>query len=386
MSAKSVGISLIRVIFALVYTITILPFTVNFFKSIVNPVTKETLMNMVPLVKIHDFTLPLFLMSLEFAAVGLACAFWTKRSFIQKTGILLLFICCQLLPVTSLYYDVRGRDFQAEKKVFETNKTNEVNSISDRIKRLKIAINTLSEDIRSLSKQKYENTNSINDMFVYRIQPIFEGQELSDDITADIKSEIQKHHISRIRIEKKIEKLLDRKRALETKLAQWEDKLYQVKNKTMEQQTILEYIIRELFTTKSAFIVFLAGIFPLTILGLAFILPKNQNNRLSNNNTFNLQEHLEYGFSLPVEAHLGYAKMLAPSLWAYLTTHNASNTLANESVILHLQNEVDQQTLAKIEELKKEIQLSKLASEAKKYLVETIEKMALKNLSPEEEK
>lgn len=382
---NNIGVILIRVVFALVYTLTILPFTVNFFKGIVDLVNNYTLANLIPLATIHDFTLPFFLMSLEFAAVGLACSFWAKRSTLQKIGILILFLCCQLFPMISLYYDVRGRDYLAEKAAFQTRKEMNISSISNRIHGIGIEINTISKDIQIINRRRHENSNFIDNMMIYRIQPVFNGFELSNDITNDIKSEIQQLKLSRDSAEKKINELYDKKKSLAANLSKWEDELHLAQSQSMKTRTKLEYITQGLYTSKSGFVALIALIFPLTILGLAFVLPKSSDDT-KENDTLVLKDHLKYGFSLPVEAHLGYAKLLEPSLFAQLTTQVVSNSLANENLILHLQNKTSMQAIEKADLLKKEVLSSRLSGEAKQHLINKIDEIVLKNLNHMEEK
>ena len=84
MFKKNVGAFIWRMSFSLVYTAVTLPFMVNFFRSIANPSVEETLLGIIPLVQIHRLMLPLFLMSLEFAAIGLACSVWQKAASTKR--------------------------------------------------------------------------------------------------------------------------------------------------------------------------------------------------------------------------------------------------------------------------------------------------------------
>lgn len=382
---NNIAVILIRVAFALIYTLTILPFTVNFFKGIVDLVDNYTLANLISLATIHNFTLPFFLMSLEFAAVGLACSFWARRSTLHKIGILILFLCCQLFPMISLYYDVRGRDYLAEKAAFQTHKEASVNAISNRIEKLNMEIGTVSRDIQMINRSRYENSNSIDNMMIYRIQPMFSGFELSNDITDDIKSEIHQLKLSRNNAEKKISELYERKMVLSTNLSKWENELHLAQSQSMMTRTKLEYIVQGLYTGKSGFVALIACIFPLTILGLAFVLPKSSNDT-KGSDILSLTSHLARGFSWPVEAHINYAKLLEPFLYTHLATQIVSSSQANENLIFQLQNETNMQAIEKADLLKKEVWSSRLSSEAKQHLIDKIDEIVLKNLNHTEVK
>jgi hypothetical protein len=152
-----------------------------------------------------------------------------------------------------------------------------------------------------------------------------------------------------------------------------------VQSQKARYKTQLEYIVRELITYKSVFAGFIAFLFPLTILAVAFVLSKGSENNYPYS-PFQLQDYLKYGSSLPSDLHLTYSKILAPSVESYMTTLRASKTLANEAVELHLQNETIKHIIDVAEALKEEIQLSTLDENSKNYLISEINSVMTKNL------
>ncbi|EKD56098.1 MAG: hypothetical protein ACD_58C00297G0003 [uncultured bacterium] len=152
---------------------------------------------------------------------------------------------------------------------------------------------------------------------------------------------------------------------------------------------LISCFIGELFIERSLSIVIVIIISAsTTYLGYTFfaIIESICTQKTSRCDLFELSKHLNYSANLPSEAHLNYAKLLTPSLCAYLTTQLVSNSLANENMIFQLQNETNMQTINRAELLKKEVLSSKLSDEAKQHLIDKIDEIVLKNLGHAEVK
>lgn len=376
MPKKNVSSFVWRMAFSLVYTAVTLPFLVNFFRSIANPAIEETLMSIIPLVQIHRLMLPLFLMSLEFAAVALACALWKKAQSTNKVFILLLFLGCQLFPVVSLYYDVRSKDFEMERKVHESNKKELVTSLSNRIKGLDGQISVLSKNLMDMKKGRYDTNKGINQLLLRKELPL--------NLITDMKAEIRERKMLREKDEERGAELFNEKKAIESDRLRLEDELQAAQSKKMRYGTQLEYIVMEAISYKSAFAGFIAFLFPLTILSVAFVLTKGSENNYAVT-SFEFQDYLKYGSSLPRDMHLTYTKMLTPSVSAYMTALQASKSLANEGLVLHLQNEMCRQLIDESGTLKEAVLQSKLDENSKNYLINEIDGAISKNLFYKEE-
>lgn len=110
-SGPSLGILLLKFLFPPIYALTVMPFTVQFFRRfILPPSTDATLFGLVPLAQVHEFLLPLFLLSLELISIQLAVAFWSDRSLWRKALVLLVFAGFQSFPYFSVFYDARITD------------------------------------------------------------------------------------------------------------------------------------------------------------------------------------------------------------------------------------------------------------------------------------
>ena len=378
MFKKNVGAFIWRMSFSLVYTAVTLPFMVNFFRSIANPSVEETLLGIIPLVQIHRLMLPLFLMSLEFAAIGLACSVWQKAASTKKVVILLLFLGCQTLPMLSLYCDARGKDYEMEKKSHDNSKKELMDSLSNRLNGLNGQISELSKNLTDMKKERHDSNKSINQLFIIR-------KESPRNAVADMKAEIQERKKLRESDEEKAADLLKQKKSLEADLKKWGDELQAAQSQTMRYGTQLEYIVREAVSYKSAVAGIIVFVFPLTILSVAFVLTKGSNADAGVLPAFDLQEHLRNAASLPEDMHLTYAKMLTPSVSAYMMALQASKSLANEGLALHLQNDAFRQIIDEAGAITREIQLSKLDENSKNYLINEINRVITKNLFYKEE-
>ncbi|MBT9170399.1 MAG: hypothetical protein DDT18_00740 [Actinobacteria bacterium] len=230
-----------RAVFAISYTAVVLPYTISFFRTIATPTTNETLMLMA-----HNFALPILLSALEFAAVMLACALWQKAASTKKVVILILFLSCQTIPMLSLYYDVRGKDYQIEKKSHDNSKKDLMDSLSNRIKSVNGQILALSKNITDIKKERHDTNKSINQLLLIR-------KELPRDAVADMKAEIQERKKLREKDEEKVADLFKQKKSLEADTKKWEDELQAAQSQTMRYGTQLEYVVRELLSYKSAF-------------------------------------------------------------------------------------------------------------------------------------
>ena len=381
MNFRNINYFFWRAVFAVSYTAVVLPFTVNFFKSIATPSAGETLMlaiPAIPLVDAHNFMLPVFLAGLEFAAIGLACALWKKAASTKKVVILILFLGCQTIPMLSLYYDVRGRDYQMEKKTFDENRKEKVDAVETRIKSLVAQISTLSKEMKDMRKERHDADGSINQLLhVSKDMPRFLGE--------DVRAEMRERRNLRGRDEGKINELLNQKKAIESDIKKSEDELQAAQTQRMKYGTQIEYIVHDLLSHKSAFAGFIAFLFPLTLLAVAFILPKNSNADAGVLSSFDLKEHLRNAASLPENMHFNYVKLLVPSLDAYLSALKASKKILNENDALNLHTSLIRQIINEVKELQGQIASSKLEENSKSYLLNELNNLLNQQLTAKEE-
>ena len=382
MFKNNVGAFIWRGIFTLAYTLTVLPFTVNFFKSIASPSSTETLLTIVPLISAHNFTLPIFLACLEFASVQLASSFWVMKHHINRYLILVLFLVCQAFAVTSVYYDIRTKDYQTVKKTIDISKTEAVDSLRNTVSELKEQAATVSAELNKIRRDRDSNNVAIGQLLARMGK-----QKLQTDKDA-IRDEMLNREKFREKRESEISEVLIHKRELESEINKKGSELEKYirdDNKGLNYKSELEFIVKEFFTHKSGFAGFLSALLPVSILGVAFILPKNVRADAGDLPSFNLKEHLHNAASLPEDMHRTYVRVMVPCLDAYITALKASKAVLNENDALNLHNALIRQTINEVNGLQKEIAASKLEESSKSYLLTELNNLLNQQLTAKEE-
>lgn len=371
-----------RAVFTIAYTLVVLPFTVNFFKNIATPSSSEALMSIIPIIDAHNFMLPIFLAALEFSSISLAVHFWLRSHGRNRVLILVLFMACQSYAVTSVYYDVRTKDYHAERNAHESSKVEIIDSLKSRIGGLKEQISTLSTELNGIRKERDSNSSAIRQLLLY----INREKNLSSKEA--MRSEVQNREKLRERREREITDLFEKKKSLEDDLKKKEGELelyIQAQNNGMKHRSELEYIVKEFFTYKSGFVGFISFLFPISILAVAFVLPKNTRADAGELPLFNLKEHLHNAASLPDDMHLNYVRLLVPSLDAYLSALKASKKILNENDALNLHTSLIRQIINEVKGLQGQIASSKLEENSKSYMLNELNNLLNQQLTAKEE-
>jgi hypothetical protein len=358
-----------RAVFTIAYTLVVLPFTTNLFKNIASPSQSQpmNLFTVIPLIDVHNFALPIFLSALEFASIGLACSLWKKRQATNNLLILLLFLGCQLLPMASLYYDIRTKDYLNERKMTEESKKEIVESLNSRIMSLKEQIQDTSNDLQEARRER----GKIN----MGIDQLLHKQNIQDLDIEKGRSEFIDRRQQREKLWSMSNSLFMDKKSLKDELKKKEADLESYIHSQVESvkhKSELEYIVSKFLTPKSAFAGFIAFLFPLTLLAVAFVLPKNSKADAEVFNSFSLEHHLRNAASLPEDMHYNYIRLLVPSIDAYVSALRASKTILNENDALNLHNTLIRQIISEVKGLQGQIASSKLEENAKSYLLNEI--------------
>ena len=370
-----------QAIFTVAYTMTVLPFTMSFFKSIASPSSTETLL-IFPLADAHNFMLPIFLACLEFASIQLACSFWAMKHHINRYLILIIFLACQSFATTAVYYDIRSKDYQTIKKTTDISRTESVESLKNTISGLKEQAATVSAELNKIRRDR-DNNNSAIDKLLVRI-----NKERQPENKDDIRAEIKNREKFREKREREIDTLFGRKRELDNESQKTESEMeayIRDENKGLKYKSELEFIVKEVFTYKGGFAGFFVLLFPVSILGVAFTLPKNVRADPGELPSFNLREHLHNAASLPEDMHLNYIRLLVPSLDAYLSALKASKKILNENDALNLHTSLIRQIINEVKELQGQIASSKLEENSKSYLLNELNNLLNQQLTAKEE-
>lgn len=378
--------SALMLLFSFFYTLTVLPYTVKFFEDVTTLPSMDMLLGTIPLADAHRYTLPFFLAFLEFSGVFIACLFWASE---KKRFILLLFLACQLLPVVSTYYEIRGRDYAIQKESMETLKAKNIKAKEDEINALKQSIENKWLEIKEMEQAGVGRLDRLRGQIATDLQNAraneFDAATYDSDTSSLMK---ERRSLSKMESE-----LYAKSEARRSEIKPLEDETRTLeKNLLIYIQSLIEglesspqgYIAGQVFTWKSGLAAFIALIFPTTILGFTFSLVKSKERRCEKS-FGHLHDHLKYAEALPHELHLEYARGLVPSISAFVAASRASGEVANNSVNLNLQYGQTLEMLGNVEALQRQILNSRLTTEAKSYLKNAVDKITVGQIFPKEE-
>lgn len=338
-----------RLVFTAAYTLVVLPFTVKFFQDIATPSLNDKFL-WFSLSQVYILSLPVFLACLEYVSVQLSCMFWQNKQRLRQILILCVFVLCQSFTMFSTSYDIRNNDFDKVKK----QEVKPIDSQKKNIEALKAQLNVISsrinEDQNSLeSLRRKKSTYSRNRSI----------KQLQDSIEADRNSR------------KKIQELLD---TSNTFIAKVLGGSYGGEEKSDIFETNIDYIVKNIFTTKSFLSAFLVLLFPVSVLGVGFMLA-NEGSGSNDKGHPNLNKELEIGESLPEGAQLSFAKNLEGIILAKMTGLKAEKEWVIESAKFHLENERVLKIAEELSLLRAQVFLSKLDGEAKQHLMNYIDRL-----------
>ncbi|HEV7591261.1 MAG TPA: hypothetical protein VGO40_24325, partial [Longimicrobium sp.] len=147
-----------------------------------------------------------------------------------------------------------------------------------------------------------------------------------------------------------------------------------IQNETGE----FDFIVSKFFSADSLFALFVALLFPIAVIGAAFVFSNRNGSELStpSSTSFDLTRAIEVGTRLPPGSHQQFARSLQPSIVAYFTAKRSSQDLAIATSIFHLENEREISNVEESLVLREEIRTSALESGAKDTLMMVFEEIA----------
>lgn len=360
------------IIFTIAYTATVLPFTVRFFKHIATPSAASN--DLLPLDTAHLFLMPVFLVILEFASIWLVTRAWTDNK--DRWIALILFFCCQCLPVTSVYFDSRHKDFIDVKAHFEQTKAELCTAIQTRIDGINSQIATIDKDLTVLKSDRSTNSAAIMKLILSKRKKL--------DNT--LKEEVQSNASFRQQRETEISEATKEKKKQTDLLALEIKNLAAAKQSKLPYRSEIEFIIATVFTPNSYPSLYFAALFPVTLLAVGFFLSRNRSQTATASTAhFNLDCHLENVVaSLPPEMHAGYAKSLVPPLEAHLSVFKASRELVIETDHLYQNHALTCDFADQVQHLNTQVARSKLEEGAKNQLAVSLKQILEHNLFQKE--
>jgi hypothetical protein len=233
--------------FALVYTFVMLPFSVTFFHHIATAPGDYFFLGIIPLSAAHNFTLPMFLAILEFSSINIAFLLWARTETVKRKIVLaLLFVSCQSLPVVSIFYDIMAKEYStitaSSADMREDNK--------DRIMTLKAQIADTSADITSIREGRDRATAAVTQLIASDKADTKQFSRISGKSDRDLNS------------------LMKKKQAMFAELI----KLESSRETTAARISELSYVRQSLTSSTGRLPLFLAFLFPLSILTFARVI------------------------------------------------------------------------------------------------------------------
>lgn len=377
---KIKGNYIMKLLFMFIYTLTILPFSINFFQHVATPTNSgQLLFAIIPLIAAHTFMLPLFLGALEFASIHLACTIWTRLYSKENILILLLFLGCQSIPVSAVYYDIRFKNYLTEEKAHQNSKIETIEAIKSTIASLKTQISKTSKELETVRRDSASNSVAI--------RQILNRPAKGKTNIEDLRQEKEDRSQLRNRRESETEILFKRRNFLEDDLRKEETALrsYIQSQNSDRPNSENEYMVKEFFTYKSMFAGLIALLFPVSILAVSYALARRSGNNMSETPSLNLQNHLQKAACLPADMHLNFAKILIPAIDAQYSAFKASGNVLNENDTLNLKHNLIRQLIGERKSLEEQIIASKLEESSKSYLVNEVNKIMQRLLKEKED-
>lgn len=224
-----------------------LPFSVTFFHHIATAPGDYFFLGIIPLSVAHNFTLPMFLAILEFSSINIAFLLWARTETAKRKIVLaLLFVSCQSFPVVSIYYDIMAKEYNTV--TASTADMREDNK--DRIMTLKAQIADTAADITSIREGRERATAAVSQLI------------------ASDKAEIKQLTRVRGNSDRDLNSLMKKKQAMFTELI----KLESARQDTAARVSELAYVRQSLTSSTGRLPMFLALLFPVSILTFARVI------------------------------------------------------------------------------------------------------------------
>lgn len=358
--------------FALVYTLVVTPLTLSFFeKTVPLPQSNIILFGLSEINPklLRDIGLPFFLAILEFASINLACAVWLERGS-RRVLLLVLFLFCQSYAMVSTVYDIRESDYRE----YETARVKQEEENAVNIKQLKQeAGDNRIKQRESITAQIAALEKSISESEKKLVQTAQKSMRRDDRFLIDnLNGSINDDRKNKTEFQKQLIQL----DAAPVSVS--------VKELPTKYNTTFEYIIGQFWSAKMVIALFIALLFPLTIIGVAYALTSNLQGR-AESVSLSIQQELDEFGSIPTNLHSSSARSLAQIIAQRILVFTHSKRSATKALTFQLESRLPIQLLDEKESLKSEVRGSKLNATAQADLLSKIDEMINRELTREEQ-
>jgi len=392
MSLQKVFYNTLTTAFAIIYALTVTPFTVNFFRRFVTPPDSTlSLFNWdaLPLSKVHEFFLPLFIFALEVISLRLAIGIWIEyrgeradRKLLRFLIILFLFF--QAFPTFSVFYDARRTEYdqlqskqgidpiedaraeavyQAELSTYNQNLAAQQDRFNTRQGEIQNQIATLQDTINKANSGIFAYTNnSLNDP-----NSPAEGK-------SEAKKQIDALNVQKDRAQRDTDALRQQQQQLTPPVAgQAPVKKVDETKRAPLSYTDVQYMTNQAFDVDSILSFFVALIFPTVVFGAGYVFSNlGERRRRDYVPEASIAHELEALRNLPAEQQVEHAGLLKSPIGLLLLGFRTTQDLTRENTGFHIKSENTQEFHKAIDALIKQIKASKIIPEAQGILIQEI--------------
>jgi len=398
----------IRWFFPFAYAITVMPFTVQFFKKFVTGISNDMLLfNFIRLSEAHDWGLPIFVFIIELISVKLSIGLWLSLSnkdwgAIPAIGV--SFLLLQSFPTVSTYFDARIKEFDQKKgdatyakelSLWEEEKRRidlqfdqdklqrqQEDILKDnKIKSIQQQADSIRQDIKVIEDRIKELTNLINRAIDLNARKTSE-EELSrkQKNLADLRAE-------QLKIENSFTLLITgASNSISRPPYPPKPKLNDILPENSGRNfSEIEYVLATRNEEKSIVTLFVSLIFPFSVIGAGYVLSrrlinlafKRQQNLIENQPQLNLIKELKECEKLPLQAQTTYANGLlgVVSAWGSALRSTAQLSVANS--LFHLESEIEMLILEEASALNKQVNSSNVSATAKNIIQKHIDSVLI---------
>jgi len=383
-------------VFPFVYALTVTPFTVQFFRRFAHPPSTDIkLFNYFPLSNVHEFFLPIFILTIEIISIQVATGLWINlmnKKIISSITLMFVFLLLQFFPTFSTYFDTRlteldqiqnkdiqieqddrnreknsiiSQKYQIELRQFEKEQeqlNSKIKVIEDQIQQDRIEIKQLTDQTERLNRD-LGRPGTLAQREKLQLQ-IAQTQQLIDDRNNIIKSN-----------QAQLTQFLKTQLISPTQPKTDES----IVSLPMNRSTDVDFIVKTLGTPNSNLAFIVALIFPFAVIGAGY-LKATTNKNISNSQILNtpildLEYQLKECSSLPTEAQQSYSQGLYAVITAYIASIKSSKNLAIANSSFHLNNELELSLVKEAAAIRDQVIHSKVSADVKTNLIQHVDKL-----------
>lgn len=391
--SKGLGYGLLEFIFPPIYALTVMPFTVQFFRRFVSPPAADVkLFNLLPLAQVHEFFLPLFVLALELISIRLAAAFWAGSNWIRRILVLGVFVGFQMFPTFSVYYDARVTDYSqqtasaqpkvdpAEVKRLQDDYVNRQQQNDKAAAQYNLQLANQERDKVRLQQQISDLQGSIessgtqisNALDRARFPGTVAEREAAANEAQRLGKQVDQLRADQSQAQKELQQLVSSPPLAPTPPEP--PSFPEARPQPLPFKSEVDFMISTLSLPTSILVFFVSLIFPIIVFGAGFMLAKMETGDyegvelVGGPALLNLATEFRICSRLSPVQQVGFVEGLKPVVLNYFETLRSSSEFAAINTRVNLENQNELDLLQELAALKGQLFSSRLAKEAKNRL------------------